>query len=64
MRPTAFEKAGSSGSAAPIEKLDVAVTKSAQSAFLGASTSKSERPDLTAARGRTSTPSRAIDSAD
>lgn len=53
MRPTAFEKAGSSGSAAPVEALalDTPVAKSALSSFLGASVTKSERPDLTSARG-------------
>ena len=53
MRPTAFEKAGSSGSAAPVEALalDTPVEKSALSSFLGASVTKSERPDLTSARG-------------
>eukprot|EP00598_Pedospumella_elongata_P002824 CAMPEP_0184974218 /NCGR_PEP_ID=MMETSP1098-20130426/5755_1 /TAXON_ID=89044 /ORGANISM="Spumella elongata, Strain CCAP 955/1" /LENGTH=329 /DNA_ID=CAMNT_0027496763 /DNA_START=24 /DNA_END=1013 /DNA_ORIENTATION=- len=52
VRPTAFEKAGSSGSAAPIEAvtLETPVTKSPLSTFLGASVTKSERPDLTAAR--------------
>lgn len=54
VRPTAFEKAGSSGSAAPIEAvvLETPVTKSPLSTFLGASVTKSERPDLTAARGK------------
>ena len=46
---TAAFKAAEAGGAAPIEPISVAVTN-ALSAFLGEETSKSERPELTAAR--------------
>lgn len=53
VRPTAFEKAGSSGKNAPVEALTLAtpVEKSASSKFVAANVTKSERPELTAARG-------------
>lgn len=50
IRATAFEKAPYGSSEAPIENLAVEVTKSPTSNFVSSSVSKSDRPDLTAAR--------------
>jgi len=49
VRPTAFEKAAAGAGAASVEALSQAAEKSPQSSFVGASTSTSERPDLTGA---------------
>jgi electron transfer flavoprotein alpha subunit len=54
VRPTAFEKAASSDKSAPVEKLQVTLSKNTHSKFLSASETQSERPDLTAARGECS----------
>lgn len=50
IRTTAFEKAGYGTNEAPIENLSLEVTKDAASSFVSANVSKSDRPDLTAAR--------------
>ena len=50
IRTTAFEKAGYGSNEAPVETLSLSVTKDASSSFISSSISKSDRPDLTAAR--------------
>jgi electron transfer flavoprotein alpha subunit len=51
VRPTAFEKAAAGSSSAPVEAISLDVTKSASSSFVAAHVTKSERPELTAAKG-------------
>ena len=51
VRPTAFEKAEAGSNSAPVENLELSVSKSPLSKFVAEATSTSERPDLTSARG-------------